>query len=100
MPINFEHHPINGLYRTGHLYSKPCTFDHIEGIEELKQEGIIHEYFTAKSKGDEIDGDMRSGNRVASYIVKATTLDELNRRITLCKSRIRVIDESGNNVIL
>ena len=100
LPINFEHHPINGLYRTGHLYSKPCTFDHIEGIEELKQEGIIHEYFTAKSKGDEIDGDMRSGNRVASYIVKATNLDELNRRITLCKSRIRVIDERGNNVIL
>ena len=100
LPINFEHHPISGLYRTGHLYSKPCTFDHIEGIEELKQEGIIHEYFTAKSKGDEIDGDMRSGNRVASYIVKATTLDELNRRIALCKSRIIVIDEGGNNVIL
>ena len=100
LPINFEHHPIDGLYRTGHLYSKPCTFDHIEGIEELKQEGIIHEFFTAKSKGDEIDGDMRSGNRVASYIVIATTLDELNRRIALCKSSIRVIDERGNNVIL
>lgn len=100
LPINSEYHPIDGLFRTGHLYSKPCIFDHIEGLEELKQEGIIYEYFTAKSKGDEIDGDMRSGNRVASYIVKATTLDELNRRIVLCKSHIRVMDERGNNMIL
>lgn len=100
LPINSEHHPIDGLFRTVHIYSKPCVFDHIEGLEELKQEGIIHEYFVAKSKGDEIDGDMRSGNRVASYIVKATTLDELNRRIVLCKSHIRVMDERGNNMIL
>ena len=88
------------VYRTCLLYAKPCTFDHVEGVEELKKNGIIKEFFITKAKGDAIDGDMRSSNRVASFIVEATDLNELQKHISLCLNSVKVIDSDGNNVAI
>ena len=90
----------NRLYRSCLIYTKPCTFDHVEGFEELKLNGIIKEYFISKSKGDVIDDDMRSSNRVASYIVEASDMTEMRKLLSLCLDRIKVLDIDGNNVTL
>ncbi len=100
IPISLGSHAPEKIYRTCLLYSKPCTFDHIEGMEELKRQGIIKEFFITKSKDDVIDGDMRSSNRVGSYIVEAQSVNELNERIKCCLDNVRVLDMNGNNMIL
>lgn len=99
-PISQNYHAPVKYFRTCLLYSKPCTFDHIEGMEEMKNEGILRECFITKSKGDVIDGDMRSSNRVGSFILEAETMQELQDRLTVCISRIKVIDNKGNNVAI
>ena len=99
-PIPRNYHVPNKYFRTCLLYSRPCTFDHIEGMEELKMEGIVRECFITKSKGDVIDGDMRSSNRVGSYILEAETMHELQERLAVCINRIKVIDNKGNNVAI
>ncbi len=99
-PISRNYHAPEKYYRTCLLYSSPCTFDHIEGMEELKTEGIVRECFITKSKGDLIDGDMRSSNRVGSFILEAETMQELQERLAVCRSRISVIDNKGNNVAI
>lgn len=99
-PISRNYHAPEKYYRTCLLYSRPCTFDHIEGMEELKTEGIVRECFITKSKGDVIDGDMRSSNRVGSFILEAETMQELQERLAVCRSRISVIDNKGNNVAI
>ncbi len=99
-PISRNYHAPEKYYRTCLLYSSPCTFDHIEGMEELKTEGIVRECFITKSKGDVIDGDMRSSNRVGSFILEAETIQELQERLAVCRSRISVIDNKGNNVAI
>ena len=98
--INTNFHVPKRIYRTCLLYAKPCTFDHIEGLEKLKEEGLVTETFITKSKGDEIDGDMRSSNRVGSFIVEAASLGELNERVKCCMNSVGIIDDKGNNVIL
>ena len=98
--INSSYHAPERVYRTCLLYAKPCTFDHIEGLEKLKEEGLVTETFITKSKGDEIDGDMRSSNRVGSFIVEAASLDELNESVKCCMNSVGIIDDKGNNVIL
>ena len=98
--INNSYHASRRVYRTCLLYAKPCTFDHIEGLEKLKEEGLVTETFITKSKGDEIDGDMRSSNRVGSFIVEAASLDELNERVKYCMNSVGIIDDKGNNMIL
>lgn len=98
--INNSYHAPERVYRTCLLYAKPCTFDHIEGLEKLKKEGLVTETFITKSKGDEIDGDMRSSNRVGSFIVESASLDELNERVKYCMDSVGIIDDKGNNMIL
>ncbi len=99
-PVNKSYYAPSKMYRTCLIYSKPCVFDHIEGIEELKAEGHIKELFITKVKGDVIDGDMRSSNRVASFIVEAPDIHELQESLALCLNRIKVIDSEGNNVAI
>lgn len=98
--INNSYHAPERVYRTCLLYAKPCTFDHIEGLEKLKKEGLVTETFITKSKGDQIDGDMRSSNRVGSFIVESASLDELNERVKYCMDSVGIIDDKGNNMIL
>lgn len=97
-PISKNYYRPQKVYRTCLLYAKPCTFDHIQGMEELKKEGLITEFFVTKSKGDVIDGDMRSSNRVGSFIVQASDINDLNARVSRCLNRIGIIDVKGNNV--
>lgn len=99
-PISIGYHIPKMLYRTCLLYSRPCIFDHIEGMEMLKEEGLIKEFFITKSKGEKIDGDMRSSNRVGSFVVEASEIDELNEKVCRCMDSVGVIDTNGNNVII
>lgn len=98
-PISVNYHAPEKIYRTCLLYSKPCTYDHIEGMENLKEKGYVKEYFITKTKGDVIDKDMRSGNRVGSFVVEASSVDELNKKVSYCMFNIGVIDVNGDNMI-
>ena len=98
--INSKYHAPERVYRTCLLYAKACTFDHIEGMENLKARGVVKEVFITKNKGDVIDGDMRSSNRVGSFVVEASSVRELNERVGYCMDNVRVVDIEGNNMIL
>ena len=98
--IHERFHAPHQVYRTCLLYSKACTFDHIEGLEELKEKGLIKEYFVTKRKGDVIDGDMRSSNRIGSFIVEAESVEELKRKTITCGEIIKVIYASGKDNIV
>jgi len=98
--INNSYHKPDRVYRTCLLYAKPCTFDHIDGMKILKARGVVKEVFTTKNKGDVIDGDMRSSNRVGSFVVEASSIKELNERVKYCMDNVGVIDVEGENMIL
>lgn len=98
--IHEHFHSPEKVYRTCLLYSKACTFDHIEGLEELKETGLIKEFFITKTKGDVIDGDMRSSNRIGSFIVEAESIEGLTRKTRTCAEKIKVLDAHGDNKIV
>lgn len=100
IPVSRSYHAPEKIYRTCLLYAKPCTFDHIEGMEELKAKGVIKESFITKAKGDVIDGDMRSSNRVGSCVVEGNDMDELQERVSRFYSLVKVIDIHGNNMAI
>lgn len=100
LPIDKSYRNPEKIYRSCLLYAKPCTFDHVEGVEGLKAKGVIREFFITKSKGDILDGDMRSSNRVASFIVEAANLEELKKYLSLCLDSVKVIDSEGNDMAI
>lgn len=81
------------------LYTELGTFDHLEGFEELKEQGTIDEYFQLKSKGTQCGEIKSSGDRVAYYTVRAKTLDGVKCLNKEANEKLRVIDADGKDIL-
>jgi len=81
------------------LYAYPGCFDHLEGFEELKQEGILAEYWQFKWKGAQISNAVTSSDRVASITLQADSLEELAEKHKKAAARIKLIDCDGKDML-
>ena len=81
------------------LYAYPGCFDHLEGFEELKQNGTILEYWQFKWKGAEITNAVTSSDRVASITICADTFEELVEKHVAAAKQIKMIDINGNDMM-
>lgn len=81
------------------LYSYPGVFDHLEGFEELKQEGILAEYWQFKKKGAQISNACTSSDRICSITIKADSFEELVNKHNIAASRIKIISSSGEDMM-
>ena len=81
------------------LYAYPGVFDHLEGFEELKQEGVIAEYWQFKWSGAEILHATTSSDRVASITIKADTFEELVSKHNEAAGRIKMISRDGADIM-
>ncbi len=81
------------------LYCKPGVFDHAEGFEELKKEGIISEYYIFSSKGTEYTTITCSGDRVGGFTVQADDLQELKEKHETAIRRVKAIGTDGCDLI-
>ena len=87
------------FYTNEFLYCYPGCFDHLEGFEELKQEGILSEYWQFKWKGANMMGATSSSDRVASITIQADTFEDLVAKHNAAAKRIKVIDAEGNDIL-
>ena len=81
------------------LYSEPGFFDHLEGFEEMKNQGVISEYFQLKTKGTECGEIKSSGDRVAYYTIQAPTIDEVREKDKKANSVLRVVDSESKDIL-
>lgn len=81
------------------LYGYPGCFDHLEGFEELKQEGILAEYWQFKWQGAQITNAATSSDRIASITIQANSLEELQEKHNIAASRIRIINSEGEDMM-
>jgi len=81
------------------LYCKPGIFDHVEGFEELKDEGIIKDYYIFASKGREFKTITSSGDRVGGYVLQADDLQELKEKNETAIRRVKAMGTDGCDLI-
>ena len=81
------------------LYGHPGVFDHLEGFEELKQAGILEEYWQFKWKGAQISNAATSSDRIASITIVAKNHEELIEKHNKAASVIKIIDENGKDMM-
>ncbi len=81
------------------LYAWPGIFDHLEGFDELKSEGVISEYWQFKWQGAEIFNALTSSDRVASITIKADTFEELVFKHNEAAKRIRIMTSDGKDIM-
>ncbi|MCQ2120460.1 MAG: ATP-grasp domain-containing protein [Fibrobacter sp.] len=87
------------MHSTNIIYMKPGVFDHIEGLEEQKEKGNLSEFFISKEKGSVVDADMRSSNRIASFIVEGFSYEEIAKKAATVFSKIKVLDPNGISLL-
>ena len=81
------------------LYVTPSIFDHLEGFDEMKAQGIISAYFQLKTKGTENLEVKSSGDRVAYYTIQAPSIDEVRAKDKKANKILKVIDSEGHDVL-
>ena len=98
-PVVNEPKPESKYITNEFLYCYPGVFDHLEGFEELKKEGILSEYWQYKWQGAEIRDAATSSDRVASVTIQADTMEELVARHIKTSETIKMIDVEGKDIM-
>lgn len=81
------------------LYCKPGVFDHAEGFEELKAEGVISEYYIFSAKGREFKTITSSGDRMGGFTVQSDDLQELMEKYETATRRMKAVSTEGEDLI-
>ena len=81
------------------LYAYPGVFDHLEGFEELKQEGVLDEYWQFKWQGAEVFNAATSSDRVASITIAADSFEELVEKHNKAAATIKIIGVDGQDMM-
>ena len=83
-----------------YVYCTPGIFDHVEGFQEMKEQGYIKEFFLYKTKGMAIEKAETSGDRPAGYMVTAETQQQLDERIRITDAHLKVVSVEGNDMMI
>ena len=86
--------------RMVYVYCSSGVFDHMQGLDKLKDEGVIDEYFLYKTTGMEINKAETSGDRPAGYLCTASTEEELMKKIRLVDSCIKAVSVTGEDMMI
>lgn len=81
------------------IYCRDGIFDHLENFRELKDQGIISEYFLFTWKGAVFDGIENSGDRVGGFTIEDNDLEQIIRKHNIAASDLRVIDNQGQDMM-
>ena len=85
---------------TNYIYCHPGIIKKIEGLEFLKAQKIIFNYFKYKTEGMEITQAKTSGDRPAGYIVTADSKEELKRKMLIADSTIKILDTNDKDIMI
>lgn len=81
------------------VYCNKGELDHLEGFEELLNEGVIAEYNQFKLKGAQFGEINGSGDRVAYFSIVAETEEEIKVKHNIANERIKAISIDGKDLI-
>ena len=99
-PVTLDYiRPVSKLFTNEFIYAYPGVIDHLEGFEELKQDGTLEEYWFFKWDGAEIKQAISSSDRVVSITILADSYEELVEKHNRAAARIKIIDKNGNDIM-
>lgn len=104
--ITIGREPNLELKDTGHkivvddfIYCYPGIFDHLEGFEEMVEQGFINEFHPGRIKGTEMHGVTSSSDRIAGMNIVADSIEDFNRKEKIILQNVKVIDINGNDIM-
>lgn len=81
------------------IYCNEGVFDHLEGFEEMKNKGLINEYYAVRNKGTLMKEISSSSDRIAGINIIADSIDNFNKKQREILKSVKVIDSEGNDIM-
>lgn len=91
--------PENKYISNEFIYCKPGVFDRLDGLDELKADGIISDYYVFKWQGATFDKVENSGDRVGGFTIQADSAKEMVEKHRMAAQKLRVLDEYGDDMM-
>lgn len=82
-----------------YIYCNKGVLDRVVHLEELRQRGVIDEFFLYKTKGMRIEKAETSSDRPAGFLITASTHAEMLSKLREADKIIQVLDEYGNDIM-
>lgn len=98
--FNVQINELTKYAATIYIYGKPGTFAEIIGLERLIKGKCLDAFFQYKTFGSEISGSIASRDRIGACITRATSKAELIQKICNVDKTIKVLDNSGKDIML
>ncbi len=95
-----DYYRNNKKYSRCHLYTKGGVLSQIKGLESLLDKHLIEDYFINRAPGSVLSAPSSSGDRVASILLSAPSIQELEDKITEVMNSIEIISDNGENIFL
>jgi len=89
-----------GASSMSYIYAKSGVLAGITGCEELRDTGVISDYYTYKSIGMEISGRKASSDRPAGFMIIGDSVRNLRSRVGKAEKGIRVMDGNGEDLMM
>ena len=87
-----KYHDPDCITVTNNIYTKSAIMGRVEGGNYLLKNHLVDEFKILRHKGDVIEEDLSSGNRVCSFVVSGNTREQVIRRVKDAFSIIKVFD--------
>ena len=81
------------------VYCRPGEFAKLAGFEELKEQGILSEYFALRPVGMMAMGVFSSSDRIAGFTITADSVEEFNEKHRMVVGNVRVLDPKGTDIM-
>lgn len=87
------------FYSVNLAYGIPSIFDHLEGIQDLIDQGIVDSCHFHKTKGASLSDDRASSGRIAAILISGDSRDEIISKVKYTFGHINAYDPYGNQIL-
>lgn len=91
--------PSLPVYATYHVFPREGVFSELVGSEELISDGSVDTLYVHKPFGTKCEGDMSSGERLASFTIRAASYQEIDRKMKRVLQTLDVLDDQGASMM-
>lgn len=93
-----DYHSPDMITITNNVYTRSAIFGRIEGGETIVEKKYADEFKQLRFKGDAIEENLSTGNRVCTFIVSGTTWEEVLQKVEKAFVSLKVYDIEGNSI--
>lgn len=93
--VELNYSELTSCYSVNLIYGEPSVYDHLDGAEELIKAGIIESIHYHKTKGMQIYADRASGGRIAAFLVKGQSREEMCEKVAIAMTKMEAYDSNG-----